>query len=179
MTERSHAPQAVSVGFSDERIALFDRIFTTFLKGYSQSNLLIANSTLPFFLASLLVPGDFQKQPLVNVPINPTNKAIQFMQANLGQVPTLNHIAQSAHLSVSFFSRKFKQETGYSPIDYFNHLRIQKACQSLHFTELRINEVAAQLGIDDPFYFSRLFKKQMGISPVEYRKNEGIQRAGR
>ena len=179
MTERSHASQAVLVGFSDERIALFDRIFTTFLKGYSQSNLLLANLTLPFFLASFLVPGDFQKQPLVNVPTNPINKAIQFMQANLGQVLTLNHIAQSAHLSVSFFSRKFKQETGYSPIDYFNHLRIQKACQLLHFTELRINEVAAQLGIDDPFYFSRLFKKQMGISPVEYRKDEDIQRAGR
>ncbi|MEZ0484381.1 helix-turn-helix transcriptional regulator [Fibrella aquatica] len=109
--------------FSDERIALFDRIFATFLNGYSQSNL-----------------------------------------------------AQAAHLSTSFFCRKFKQDTGYAPIEYFNHLRIQKACQLLHFSNLRINEVASQIGIDDPFYFSRLFKKQMGISPNEYRKEEGIQR---
>ena len=179
MPEQSQAPQAVSVGYSEERIALFDRIFTTFLKGYSQSNLLLANLTLPLFLASLLVPDEFQEQLTANVPASPTNKAIQFMQANLGQTPTLDHIAQSAHLSVSFFSRKFKQDTGYSPIDYFNHLRIQKACQLLHFTGLRVNEVATQIGIDDPFYFSRLFKKQMGSSPAEYRKNEGLQRASR
>ncbi len=51
-----------------------------------------------------------------------------------------------------------------------------KARQLLHFKELRINEVASQLGIDDPFYCSRLFKKQMGVSPVEYRKSEGVRR---
>ena len=98
------------------------------------------------------------------------------MQDNLANPVTLDNIAQSAHLSVSFFSRKFRQDTSYAPIEYFNHLRIQKACQLLHFSDLRINEVASQIGIDDPFYFSRLFKKQMGVSPVDYRKNEGLQR---
>ena len=92
------------------------------------------------------------------------------MQENLSKTLSLDNIAQSAHLSVSFFSRKFKQETGYAPIEYFNHLRIQKACQLLHFSQLRINEVASEIGIDDPFYFSRLFKLQMGVSPVQYRK---------
>ena len=99
------------------------------------------------------------------------------MQNNLARPATLDNIAQSVHLSASFFSRKFKQDTGYAPIEYYNHLRIQKACQLLHFSDLRINEVASQIGIDDPFYFSRLFKKQMGVSPVAYRKSEGIQRA--
>ena len=96
------------------------------------------------------------------------------MQQNLSNTLTLNDIAQSACLSVSFFSRKFKQDTGYAPIEYFNYLRIQKSCQLLHFSKLRINEVALQIGIDDPFYFSRLFKQQMGISPVNYRKNGDV-----
>ena len=95
------------------------------------------------------------------------------MQQNLSYPISLDNIAQSAHLSVSFFSKKFKQDTGYAPIEYFNHLRIQKSCQLLHFTDLRINEVALKIGIEDPFYFSRLFKQQMGVSPVKYRKNEG------
>ena len=103
-----------------------------------------------------------------------SDKAILFMQQNLSRQITLNNIAQAAHLSVSFFSRKFKQDTGYAPIEYFNHLRIQQACQLLHFSKLRINEVASKIGIDDPFYFSRLFKQQMGISPVAYRKEEGV-----
>ncbi|HEY0109217.1 MAG TPA: AraC family transcriptional regulator [Fibrella sp.] len=168
--------QVVRVVFSNERITLFDRIYEAFLNGYSQSNLLFANLTLPYFLASFVLPDNFRPKTKVALPINATDKAIQFMQDNLANPVTLDNIAQAANLSVSFFSRKFKQDTGYAPIEYFNHLRVQKACQLLHFSDLRINEVASQLGIDDPFYFSRLFKNQMGISPVEYRKSEGIQR---
>jgi AraC-like DNA-binding protein len=176
--DRPGAAQAVRVPYSAERIALFDRIFDTFLKGYSHSNLLFANLAVPFYLASFILPGSFQKELIASAgtAANPTNKAILFMQDNLSTPATLDNIAQSVHLSTSFFSRKFKQDTGYAPIEYYNHLRIQKACQLLHFSDLRINEVASQIGIDDPFYFSRLFKKQMGVSPMEYRKSEGIQR---
>lgn len=176
--EESETPQAVRVPYSDERVALFDRIFDTFLKGYSTSNLLYANLTLSSFLASFILPENFQKELTPGLIVNPTNKAIGFMQKSLSTPVTLDNIAQAAHLSTSFFCRKFKQDTGYAPIEYFNHLRIQKACQLLHFSDLRINEVASQIGIDDPFYFSRLFKKQMGVSPVEYRRTEGIRPAG-
>ncbi len=173
--EQESTPQAIRVGFSDERIRLFGQIVDAFLNGYSQSNLLTANLTLSYFLASFVSPLSFQKE-LVASTVNPSNKAILFMQQNLSNVITLDNIAQSANLSASFFCRKFKQDTGYAPIEYFNHLRIQRACQLLHFSDLRVNEVASRLGIDDPFYFSRLFKKQMGVSPAEYRKSEGIQR---
>jgi AraC-like DNA-binding protein len=158
------------VGFSEERNTLFKQMADTFLKGYSTTNLLSANLTLPYYLSSFISPESFQKDKAVNAVINAPDQAIKFMQENLSQTLTLDNIAQSVHLSVSFFSRKFKQETGYAPIEYFNHLRIQKACQLLHFSPLRINEVATQIGIDDPFYFSRLFKQQMGVSPVQYRK---------
>jgi AraC family transcriptional regulator of arabinose operon len=122
------------------------------------------------------LPENFQKEVLSSGIVNPTDKAIRFMQNNLSRSITLENIAQAVQLSTSFWSRKFKQDTSYAPIEYFNYLRIQKVCQLLHFSDLHINEVAAQLGIDDTFYFSRLFKKQMGVSPAEYRKSEGIQR---
>ena len=172
--EEGSSPQAIRVGFSDERVALFDQIFDTFLKGYSTANLLYANLTVAHFLASFVLPDNFQPKAVLPKSTQPTSQAIRFMQQNLTRSLTLDNIAQSVHLSATFFCRKFKQDTGYSPIDYFNHLRIQRACQLLHFSTLRINEVASQLGIDDPFYFSRLFKKQMGVSPVDYRKSEGV-----
>ena len=175
MDERGNTSHALRVPYSDDRIALFDRMFDTFLKGYSTSNLLFANLTLPYFLASFVLPENFQPD-IVTSGTSPTDKAILYMQANLSRAVTLDNIAQSANLSASFFSRKFRQDTGYAPIEYFNHLRVQRACQLLHFSDLRINEVASQLGIDDPFYFSRLFKKHMGVSPAEYKKSEGIQR---
>lgn len=164
--------EAIQVGFSEERNVLFKQIATTFLNGYSASNLLFANLSLPYYLSTFTSPEHFQKGSLAVASVTAVDRAIKFMQQNLSRTVTLDNIAQSVHLSVSFFSRKFKQETGYAPIEYFNHLRIQKACQLLHFSELRINEVASQIGIDDPFYFSRLFKQQMGVSPAKYRKNE-------
>lgn len=172
MGEKDPKRAAVQVGFSEERNALFKQIATTFLNGYSASNLLFANLSLPYYLSTFTSPEHFQKGSLAVASVTAADRAIKFMQQNLSRTVTLDNIAQSVHLSVSFFSRKFKQETGYAPIEYFNHLRIQKACQLLHFSELRINEVASQIGIDDPFYFSRLFKQQMGVSPAKYRKNE-------
>ena len=166
--------KGVQVGFSEKRDAIFKHIAAVFLKGYSAANLLFANLLLQYYLASFVVPEQFLQQPLPAQAPDAIDKAILFMQQNLSRQITLDNIAQAAHLSVSFFSRKFKRNTGYAPIEYFNHLRIQQACQLLHFSGLRINEVASKIGIDDPFYFSRLFKQQMGISPLAYRKGEGV-----
>lgn len=176
MAEARDPSQGLRVEFAAERIALFDQIYETLLKGYSPANLLFANLSLAYFLASFVQPDTFRplREPLG--PVSAANKAIEFMQANLSRSLTVASIARAAHLSVAFFSRKFKQDTGYAPIEYFNHLRIQRACQLLHFSQLRINEVAAALGIDDPLYFSRLFKKQMGVSPVAYRRGESLPR---
>lgn len=165
--------QPVRVGFSEERNRIFKQIATTLLKGYSASNLLLANLSLAYYLATFIAPEHFGKASSATPHTSATERAVRYMQDNLSNAVTLDNIAHSAHLSVSFFSRKFKEDTGYAPIEYYNHLRIQKACQLLHFSDLRINEVASQIGINDPFYFSRLFKQQMGMSPVNYRKNKG------
>ncbi len=153
---------------------LFDQIFSTFLKGCSTSDLLYANLCIPFFLALLIMPENLPKEYFATAAANPTDRALRYMQNHLSEPVVLENIAHAAHLSTSFFCRKFKRDTGYLPVAWFNHLRIQKACQLLHFSDLRINEVTSQIGIDDPFYFSRLFKKQTGVSPVEYRKNESF-----
>ena len=47
---------------------------------------------------------------------------------------------------------------------------MQKACQYLLLTDLRVNEIGEKLGIEDPYYFTRLFTKKMGVSPTQYRK---------
>ncbi|MCF0073923.1 AraC family transcriptional regulator [Dyadobacter sp. CY261] len=167
---------AVRVGFSEERNALFTHMANTLLKGYSASNLLHANLALPHYLSSFIAPEHFGSQAQAEAMAGPTEKAIRHMQENLSNSLTLDNIARSVNLSASFFSRKFKKDTGYAPIEYFNYLRIQKACHLLHFGTMRVNEVASAIGIDDPFYFSRLFKQQMGISPAHYKRDQGVKR---
>ena len=64
----------------------------------------------------------------------------------------------------------FKKHTGMSPLAYFNRLKIERACQLLKDTDLKVNQICLKLGIDDQYYFSRLFSKTMGISPTAYRE---------
>src|SRR5690606_24495582 len=98
------------------------------------------------------------------------DKAIDFLSTHLNQPLTVEEIASSVHLSVSHFSYLFKKKTGFTAIEYFNHLKIQQACQYLLFTELRVKEISYELGIDDPYYFTRIFTKVMDMSPNTYRK---------
>ena len=109
--DKKNGYKPMQVGFSESRNTIFKQIATTFLKGYSASNLLFANLSLPYYLSSFITPEHFQKDNIVT-PLSTTDLAIHFMQQNLSNTLTLDSIAQSACLSVSFFSRKFKQDTG-------------------------------------------------------------------
>ena len=101
-----------------------------------------------------------------------TEDAIHFMRENLQKPLKLNEIAHYTGLSTSHFSLLFKQKTGFSPLNYFNQLRIQSACHQLDFSTLSITHIAKMTGFDDPLYFSRLFSKIMGCSPTKYRKSK-------
>nr|WP_295872467.1 AraC family transcriptional regulator [uncultured Chitinophaga sp.] len=151
-----------------ERLALFDNIYQQLERGYRTENLLYANMSFWAFLASCIYPGSHH--PGKTRPEQDTiDQAIDYMNQHLDRMLTLEQMARSINLSISHFSALFKSNTGYSPIEYFNHLKVQKACQYLHFTHLRVKEIASLLGMEDPYYFSRLFTKVMGLSPAQYR----------
>ncbi|TSJ44447.1 helix-turn-helix transcriptional regulator [Mucilaginibacter corticis] len=99
------------------------------------------------------------------------DKSVGFMQGNLDKALALTEIADFLNYSVSHFSFRFKNKTSFSPIEYFNDLKIQKACQYLRFTELRVKEIAEKIDFEDAFYFSRLFTGVMGSSPRAYRNS--------
>ena len=94
------------------------------------------------------------------------------MQENTQHNLTLEQFATYFKYSPSHFSMLFQKETGVSPISYFLRLKIQRACQYIELTNLKLNEIATLLGFDEPAYFSRLFSKIMGMSPSEYRRKE-------
>ncbi len=70
----------------------------------------------------------------------------------------------------SYLRKLFKFSTGRSPVDYFNHLRIDYAKRQLmlYHAVRSIREVAASAGFSDPYYFSKLFRKYEGKSPSQY-----------
>ena len=157
-----------AVPFSKHRVALFEQLYDTLDKGYSQEHIRFTNLALWYLLSSFIYPNSFEQKDEKKLP-NRIDEAIMLMQQNLSSMLSLKQLAKHINYSVPHFVSEFKKKTGYSPIDYHNRLRIQKACQYLDLTDMRIKEVCYALGYKDPYYFSRLFSKIVGQSPRGYK----------
>jgi len=95
--------------------------------------------------------------------------SIAYMKQHLNQPLQVAVLTALIGVSPSHFFTLFKRTTGHTPIDFFIHLRMRRACELLQRTNLSVKEVAASLGYDDQFYFSRVFKSVNRVAPTEYR----------
>jgi AraC-like DNA-binding protein len=162
------------ISFQQNRLHLFEEIYTSLERGYSTDNICYASLSLQYFLGSCCFDNNYnymathEKKDSITLCVN-------YLQKHIDKTLTLQQITESVNLSVSHFASVFKKSTGFSIIEYFNHLKTQKACQYLQFTDLRINEIADRLGIEDPYYFSRMFTKIVGVSPNKYRSRKNYK----
>jgi len=154
----------------ERRVSLFENLINVMEDGYSTTNLEYVNISLWQLLNSFLYESFFSEEGKKNIEKNPVEDAIEYMKTHLENSLKINDVAAHFHYSPSHFFAIFKSYTGYSPINYFNHLKTQKACQYLSFTTMSVKEISFALGFNDPLYFSRLFKKLMSTSPLQYRK---------
>jgi AraC family transcriptional regulator, arabinose operon regulatory protein len=154
---------------TDEIFTVFGRMYKTLEAGYSLDNLLFAGLSLSYFLNLFLYPQKHQPVKAAQPDEHIVESAIRYMQEKIKDNITLGEISKKHNYSPSRFSNLFKQKTGYSPIDYFIQLKMQKASQQLDFTNDAIKKIAANLGFDDPYYFSKRFTKVIGMSPTKYR----------
>lgn len=97
-------------------------------------------------------------------------KIINHINLNLSEQHTLKSLAALCHISPSYLSALFRQETGTTLIDYINTQRVKRAAQLLTTTEQSISEVAEEMGILDVNYFAKIFKRSFGMTPTRYRR---------
>ncbi|NBC65744.1 MAG: AraC family transcriptional regulator [Bacteroidetes bacterium] len=160
----------VTLPFEERRIKYFNGIISLLERGYSREIIEYVNISLWQLLASFVYHGFFSEIRDRDNGSNIVDTAINYMKDNLDRSISVDDLADHLNYSNSYLYSLFKKETGYSPIHYFNHLKIQKACQYLSFTSMSVKEISYELGYNDPFYFSRLFKKLMDLSPSAYRE---------
>lgn len=122
-------------------------------------------------LFSLLqkIPADTWRNRILDTRVI---NGIRYMDENIHQIEIRNSsLAEIGGMSVNAYARFFKEQTGYSPRKYLLRMRIEKACNLLHHSDLSIDQIASSCGFSDRYYFTRIFTRTMKVSPGVYRKN--------
>ncbi len=114
------------------------------------------------FVRELEARSDVQVKKVVE-------SAMIYLQNEYMNEISLDSCAEHTGMNAVSLSKSFKQVNGKNFIDYLTELRIGKAKELLRDTELKINDVAVQVGYQHS-YFNRIFKKQEGITPSHYRE---------
>jgi AraC-like DNA-binding protein/ligand-binding sensor protein len=95
--------------------------------------------------------------------------AKEFIAKNQGEALSLSQVARAVNTSTFYFCKMFKKFTGLNFTDYVSRTRIEKARNLLLNPNLRVSEIAFEVGFQSLTHFNRVFKKIVGKSPTEYR----------
>lgn len=107
-------------------------------------------------------------------PNNVIDDITSYINANFAEPITLTFLAEQAKMHSTYFSKKFKDHTGFGFKEYLLTVRMKHAETLLVSSKQTICEIAFSCGFNDSNYFSTIFTKWHGETPSHYRKR--IQR---
>ena len=109
-----------------------------------------------------------QKNAVVSSELT-IKKIVHYVNTNFDQDLSIKQLSAKFGLTPNYLSQIFKAETGENFVVYLNILRINKACELLRGSDIKIFEIGRLVGYKDSQYFHRVFKKYVNQTPIEYR----------
>ena len=103
---------------------------------------------------------------------------LEWMAEHAARPLTVDEIARQAALSTRTLARRFREQTGSTPLQWLLAARVRNARRLLETTRLSIEEVAAAVGFDTAGNFRERFHRTMGVSPARYRRTFGADGPG-
>ena len=97
-------------------------------------------------------------------------RATEFLEANLDGNISVAQLANTCRLSVSQFSRAFRQLYGIPPHQWLLQRRIERAMQLLRDPAIGLADVAMACGFADQSHFTRVFTRMLGAGPGAWRR---------
>lgn len=114
--------------------------------------------------------AQFIRCPITPDPVSSTTgTARAWALRNLDRTITLADLAAQEAVSVRTFNRRFRDETGQTPIGWLNQQRIDHARELLESTDLSIDRVAAKSGFGTATSLRQQLRAAVGVSPRAYR----------
>ena len=99
--------------------------------------------------------------------------AVKYIQQNINEKLSVSGLSDMLGIDRSHFCTIFKRHMGYSPKQYIQTQKMEKAKILLETTDMSIQAIAHLLGYGDQFAFSHAFQQNIGASPKGWRKLHG------
>lgn len=104
--------------------------------------------------------------------VDAIGEVLTYISMHIEQPLSVEDLAGRANLSPYYFSRLFKQNTGFSPHEYMLNHRVANAKYLLRTTDFPIKKIASCCGFGTVSAFCTNFKNRVGDSPLRYREGE-------
>ena len=153
----------VDVSESELRAAYFNsRLLATREHDAMVRLLAIFAQHISMLMNQIVVRQDNAEPPVIA-------KAKEFIREHQAENLSLGQVAKAVNTSTFYFCKMFKKITGVNFTDYESRVRIEKAKDLLLNPNLRVSEIAYEVGFQSLTHFNRVFKRILGQSPTEYR----------
>lgn len=102
----------------------------------------------------------------------PIRRCCNYIEMNLDRNIRAQELADLIGYSVTYFTRRFRAETGFGISDYVKAARIERAKILLETSDSSVQEISDKLGFTSRNYFTRCFREVTGKTPMEYRNHQ-------
>jgi YesN/AraC family two-component response regulator len=161
------AKQLAEWGIELDRQALREAYFSTRVVPTKQHDAVVKLLTIFAQHLSMLSNQVVVQHENAEPPV--ITKAKEYIQEHQTENLRLGHVAKACNTSTFYFCKMFKKITGINFTDYLSRVRIEKSKNLLLNPNLRVSEIAFEVGFQSLTHFNRVFKKILGQSPTEYR----------
>jgi transcriptional regulator GlxA family with amidase domain len=94
---------------------------------------------------------------------------LRWMEDNAARELSLQDIARHSGMSARKLLRRFREQTGTTPLQWLHRARVRQAQFLLETTAHPVDRIAGQVGFGSPTAFRDRFKRITGVSPQAYR----------
>jgi two-component system response regulator YesN len=101
---------------------------------------------------------------------DPLDQAIQYLSTHFAGPLVLDEVARRFLFSRADFTRKFRERTGQSFLEFLNARRLEQARKFLSETDWTAAMIAHYVGFASPAHFHHLFRRETGQTPMEFRE---------
>lgn len=101
------------------------------------------------------------------------NSCIQYISSHICETIRVDDIAASIGRSRAYTTSKFREETGFSIVEYINQRRMEEARSLLKYSDMSISQISAYLNYANQGHFQTVFKKYNNMTPNKFRQSRG------